>query len=316
MWRFWWWVILVGCGSTLDSSSGGSVACQSDAECPGELRCQVVSGVCLEPPFPALEVDSVEATSSNVVRIRFVQDLDPSVAIGRGNFIISRLDAPDDSLEVNGVLVNPETPREISLVTSFQLEGQTYRLQIFNLAGIGGEAIGDGGVSTQFTGFSQTAIPRELQIIAPQQIEAGQGFSVTVNAINSNDRSFYIDMFGTLSWSSGGTGTFTVIDSPGWLRGTQTFVLRYDGVEQAETITLRAVWDQDATLTGASDPVDVQATNILARFQVDAPTAVRVNTPFPITLTALGSAGRPVTDYTGQVTLTGARGPARRFRSP
>lgn len=297
-------VALASCSTDLQGTNDAPITCVDDRDCPGSTRCQVLSGRCLEPPFASLTLTGATPLASNLLRISFEQELDTSRGVNASSFIVTRAET-GENLVVNG-LRPTDDPRSVTLVTNFQLPGVVYRAEVYGLVGISGEVIPDQGLRTEFTGFQPTTIPRQYQVIVPGELVVGEPFVVTLNAINLDDLSLFVDAFGDVSFQPSRPGELIALEAEGWSRGTQRFTLRYDldsPPEDGAVMTIEAISAVDSALRGTSDVVQVAAANTLSGFVVEAPSSAIVDEPFELTVTAVGTGGLVVEDFEGAVTL-------------
>jgi hypothetical protein len=148
--------------------------------------------------------------------------------------------------------------------------------------------------------FSQVAFAGattdHFEFVAPSQVNSGDLFSMTVEAIKPG---------GGIDTDYQGTVTFTSTDGRAVLPDPYTFTADDAGQHTFDNVSLisggnRSITASDGTVIGSVTIVVIGVTH----FGIIAPASIPTGSPFSITVQALDQNNNLVTNYTGTVTFT------------
>jgi hypothetical protein len=170
--------------------------------------------------------------------------------------------------------------------------------------GFGGFGFGGpGGFFFGSPSFPTSGPATHLQVIAPENVQAGQSFDVVVEALDASNH-LATGYTGTVQFSLG------TADSGATLPGSYTFTAADHGIHVFD-VTLSATGSQTITATDtATSSITGSATTTVnpapaaTHFLVITPESASVGVPTPVTVVALDAAGHLVPNYTGTVHFT------------
>jgi hypothetical protein len=152
-------------------------------------------------------------------------------------------------------------------------------------------------------GGSSSGPATQLEVTVPENVQAGQGFDMLVEAVDASNRPA-TDYTGTVHFTLGTT------DSSATLPADYTFTAADHGFHLFH-VTLAATGSQTLTVTDTttgsitgSAVTTVNPAPVATRLLVLTQRSATTGEPTSVTVVALDAAGHRVSDYTGTVALT------------
>jgi len=173
------------------------------------------------------------------------------------------------------------------------------------------------GLGGSFGHLSSPGPATHLQVIVPENVQAGQTFNVTVEALDASNRvaSGYTGAIDLSSSDATATGSATRGGTQTLLTSTQpfyTFTASDHGVHVFQAV-LTATGNDTITAHDAAnasladtETTDVTPAPVATKVIVSTPETAATGVPTRVTVQVLDQSGHVLRNFTGQVTLTSA----------